>query len=58
MGLGSGTILGGEGFDTAILDFFSFDTMTLETIEGGLRVSGSLDKSGQTRNWTQEIFDV
>ena len=58
VGMGSGTIRGGEGNDTAILDFFDFDTMTLETVNGGLRVSGSQDNSGNELAWTQNIFGV
>ena len=58
VGVGSGTIRGGAGHDTAILDFFDFETMTLETIRGGLRISGTQNKLGQAEAWTQDILGV
>jgi Ca2+-binding RTX toxin-like protein len=58
-GIGSSTVLGGGGTDLFKLDFFNADTMTIEQQGAdGIKITGTLDKTGAAASWSQNIFEV
>jgi hypothetical protein len=58
VGIGSGTIQGGEGNDIAILKYFNAKTMKLTAIDGGIQVSGTQNRAGLDGAWSQKILGV
>lgn len=63
VGIGSGSIRGGAGNDTAILDYLNLQDrnsqeITLSLIGGGIRVSGTQNNIGRPVAWSQDIINV
>jgi hypothetical protein len=58
-GIGTSNVLGGSGTDLFKLDFFNADTMTIEQQGAdGIKITGTLDKTGSAASWTQNVFEV
>ena len=57
-GIGSGRVRGGAGNDVAVLSYFDASTMTITEIAGGIRVSGTVSKSGTSNAWSQDILEI
>ena len=58
VGIGTGTLNGGTGSDTAVIDYFNAETMSINAIANGVQIVGTQTRSGTVGSWTQNIVDT
>lgn len=58
VGIGNGKIVGGEGDDTAVLDYLETQPVAIAPITNGIRVSGTQTQLGTAGDWSQDILGV
>lgn len=58
VGIGTGTLRGGNGVDLAVIDYFNAESMNVSAIANGVQIVGSQTKSGTAGEWIQNIVGV
>ena len=58
VGIGSATVNGGSGTDTAILEYLDTNTMTVSALSNGVRVTGTENLAGGAFGWAQNLVNI